>query len=118
MCLNSVTRLQENLLPDYHSIKRHSDFEEQLVPYCDHNYYYWNAHTYTYLGHSLLVALNNDTYLKSSIALQAYKVFNTHDHEISGWTIISILLHAHIPHLGGMNGDVQSDLSNLSLNNG
>ena len=27
MCLNAVTRLWEELIPDYHSIKIHSDFE-------------------------------------------------------------------------------------------
>ena len=27
MCLNAVTRLREDLLPNYHSIKRHSGFE-------------------------------------------------------------------------------------------
>ena len=28
MCLNVVTRLREDLLPDYQSIKRHAEFEE------------------------------------------------------------------------------------------
>ena len=28
MCLNEMTRLREDLLPDYQSIKRHSDFEK------------------------------------------------------------------------------------------
>ena len=27
ICLNAVTRLREDLLPDYQSIKRHSEFE-------------------------------------------------------------------------------------------
>ena len=27
MCLNAVTRLREDLLPDYQFIKRHSEFE-------------------------------------------------------------------------------------------
>ena len=48
---------------------------------------------------------------------QAYKVVNTHANEISGWKILSIIIHAHAPHLGVTNGDVQSDLSTLSFNN-
>ena len=49
---------------------------------------------------------------------QAYKVVSTHTHEISGWTILSRLLHSHAPHLGGMNDDVQSDLATLAFKNG
>ena len=41
------------------------------------------------------------------MAPQAYKVVNTHAHEISGWKIISRLLHTHDHHIKGMNGDVQ-----------
>ena len=47
---------------------------------------------------------------------QAYKVVNTHAHEISGWKILSRLLHTHAPHVGGMNGDVKFDLATLELN--
>ena len=63
------------------------------------------------------MALTNDTCVKSSMAPQAYKVFSTHPHEISGWKILSRLLQSRPPHLGGMSGDVQSDLSTLVLNN-
>ena len=49
---------------------------------------------------------------------QVYKVFNTHAHEISGWTILSRLIHVRDPNLGGMNVDVQSDLATLELKNG
>ena len=52
------------------------------------------------------------------MAPQAYKVVSTHAHEISVWTIISRLLHSRAPHLIGMNGDVQSDLSTLAFRNG
>ena len=31
MCLNVFTRLQEDLLPGYQSIKRHSEFEEYFI---------------------------------------------------------------------------------------
>ena len=62
--------------------------------------------------------MTNDTCVKSSMAPQAYKVFSTHAHEISGWTILSRLLHSRAPHLGGMNGDVQSDLATLAFRNG
>ena len=44
-------------------------------------------------------------------------VITTHDHEISGWTIPSILLHAQASNLGGIN-DVQSDPHTLTFNNG
>ena len=52
------------------------------------------------------------------MAPQAYKVVSTHAHKISGWTILSIFLHSHAPHLGGMNGDVQSDLATMNFRNG
>ena len=51
MCFNAVTRLLEDLLPDYQSIKRHSGFEEYFIPYFDHPSYSWNVQIYTYLGH-------------------------------------------------------------------
>ena len=48
----------------------------------------------------------------------AYKVFSTNAHDISGWTILSRILHSRSPHLGGMNYDVQYDLATLASNNG
>ena len=48
---------------------------------------------------------------------QSYKVVSTHAHKISGWKNISRLLHSHAPHLGGMNGDVQSNLATLAFKN-
>ena len=48
---------------------------------------------------------------------QDYKVVNTHAHEISGWKILSKLLHASAPNLGDMNGDVKSKLATLEFNN-
>ena len=62
--------------------------------------------------------MNNDICVKSSMAPQAYTVASTHAHEISGWTILSIIIHLRAPHLGGMNGDVQSDLATLASKNG
>ena len=55
----------------------------------------------------------NDACVKYSMELQAYMVVNTHAHEISGWTIFFIILHACAPYIGGMNGDVQSYLATL-----
>ena len=49
---------------------------------------------------------------------QAYKFFRTHAHEISGWTILYRLLCSRAPHLGGVNGDVKSDLATLAFKNG
>ena len=60
----------------------------------------------------------NDTCVKSSMATKAYKVVSTHAHEISGWKIISRLLHSRSPRIGGINGDVQSDLATLVFKNG
>ena len=51
------------------------------------------------------------------MAPQAYKVVSTHAHEIPGWTIISRPIHSSAPHIGYMNGDVQSDLATLVFNN-
>ena len=62
--------------------------------------------------------MTNDTCVKYSIQHQAYKVVSNHYHEISGWTIISRLLHSCDHHIGGVNGDVQSDLSTLTFKNG
>ena len=52
------------------------------------------------------------------MAPQAYKVVITDAIKIPGWKIISRLLHSRAPHLGGMRGDVQDDLSALALKNG
>ena len=49
--------------------------------------------------------------------LKAYKIFSTHAHEISVWTILSRLLCSRAPHLGGMNGDFQYDLATLDFSN-
>ena len=57
MCLNAVNRLKEYLLPDYQSIKRHSEFKEYFVPDCNHPSYFWNVQIYTSLGHSILLAM-------------------------------------------------------------
>ena len=59
----------------------------------------------------------NDTGVKSSMSPQAYKVVRTRAHEISVWNIISKPLHSRAPHIGGMNGGVQSGLATLEFNN-
>ena len=71
MCLNAVNRLQEDLLPGYQSIKRHSEFEEYFILDHDHPSYSWNIHVYTSLRQSLLVAITSDTCVKSSMAPQS-----------------------------------------------
>ena len=85
MCINAVTRLLEDLLPTYQYINRYYDFKEYFVPDCDHPSYYWNIHNFNSLGYSLLAALTNDTCIKYFMLPQAYKVVNTHDHEIYVW---------------------------------
>ena len=115
--INAVTRLQEDLLSSYRSIKRHSDFSEYFIPDCDHPFYSWNVYIYTSLEQSLLVAMTNYTCVKSAMSPQAYKVISTHYHEISGWNILSRLLHSCAPHIGGINGGVQSDIATLEFNN-
>ena len=52
------------------------------------------------------------------MASQAYKAVNIHDNEISGWTILSRLLHAHALLLVGMDGDVQSYIDTMVFKNG
>ena len=52
------------------------------------------------------------------MAPEAYNISTTHAHEISRWTILSRLLHARSPHIGGMDGDIRSDLATLVFNNG
>ena len=52
------------------------------------------------------------------MATWAYKVVNTHPHEITVCTILSRLIHSRSPHLGGINGDVQYDLATLAFKNG
>ena len=49
------------------------------------------------------------------MAPQAYKVVIIHVHEISGYTILSIIVHVCAPYLGGMDGDSHSDLSTLAF---
>ena len=84
MCLNAMTRLQEDLLTAYQSINRRSEFQEYFIPYRDHPSYSWNVQIYTDLGRSLLVSLTNYTSVKYSLAPQTYKVVSTHANEISG----------------------------------
>ena len=62
--------------------------------------------------------MTKDTCIKYSMAPQAYKIVRTHAHETSGWIILSRLLNSRAPHLGGMNGDIQSDLATLAFSNG
>ena len=116
-CINAVTRIQEDLLPGYQFMERHSEFAEYFIPDRDHPSYSWNVQVYTSLGHSLLVAMTNYTCVKFCMAPQAYKIFSTHAHEISGWNILSIILHSCAPQLGGMHGDVKSDLATLAFKN-
>ena len=52
------------------------------------------------------------------MAPQSYKVVNIHAHVISEWTTLFRLLHARAFHLGGMHGDVQSDIATPELKNG
>ena len=117
MYLNAVTKLRKDLIPGYQSIKRHSQFGEFFIPYPNHLSYSRNVQIYTFLGHSLLVVITNEICVKSSMAPQAYKVVITHVHKISGCTVITRLINSRVPHLGGMNCDVQSDLAMLAFNN-
>ena len=61
--------------------------------------------------------MTNETCVKYYMAPQAYKVVSTNSHEISGWEILSRLIHSRAPTLGGMNDDVQSDLVDMEFNN-
>ena len=118
MSLNAVTRLKVELLPDYLSVKINYEFKECFVPDRNHTSYSYNIQVYNSLGHSLLVAMTNNTCVKSSMSPQAYKIVSTRAHEISGWNILSRLLHSSAPHLVGINSDVQSDPATLSFRNG
>ena len=118
MCLNAVTIIREYLLHGYRSIKRHSKFAEYFIADRDHPSYPYNVQIYTSLGHSLLLVMTNDTRVKSSMAPRAYKFVSTNSHEISGWIILSRLIHSCAPHLGGMNGDAQSDIAIPEFKNG
>ena len=65
----------------------------------------------------MLMSLTNYTYIKYSMTPQAYKAVNTHAHEISGWKFLSRLIHVRATHIGGVNGDVQSDLATMAFIN-
>ena len=71
MSLNAVTRLREQLLPDYLSIKKSTDFKAYIVLDYNHSSYHWNRQVCDSLGHSLLVAMTNDTFVKSSMVPQS-----------------------------------------------
>ena len=72
MCHIVVTKIREDLLHFYLSIKKHSEFAEHLIPDYYHPYYSWNVQIYTSLGNSLLVEMNNYTCVKSSKVYQAF----------------------------------------------
>ena len=118
ICVNAVTILREDFLPAYQSIKRHSEFAEYFIPDLYHPSYSWNIHIYTSLGHSQLFIMTNYTCVKYSVSTQVYKNISTHSHQISVWTVLSRLIHSRDPHLGGINGGVQSDLSTPVFKNG
>ena len=99
-------------------MKRKSKFKEHFVQYCDNSSYSCNSHTYNPLGHSLFVVMTNYTFVKYSIAPQAYKDVNTHANEISSWQISSRTIHQCAPNIGRMNGDIKYDIETLSLKNG
>ena len=87
MSLNAVTRLKVDLFHYYLSVNKNSEFKEFFIPDFNHISYSWNLQVYTSLGHSLLVAMTNDTCVKYSMAPQAYTIVSTHSHKISGWTM-------------------------------
>ena len=51
MYLNSMKKMREDILYEYHKIKGHSKFHEHFTSYHYHPYYSWNEQTHTYLGH-------------------------------------------------------------------
>ena len=52
------------------------------------------------------------------MAAQTYKIATTYAHEIPKCTILYRLIYARNSHLGGMNGDIQSDLDNMAPKQG
>ena len=48
---------------------------------------------------------------------QAYKTLNSRDYKISGYILLSRVIHVRAPTVGYINGDVQSDISTLTFNN-
>ena len=69
-------------------------------------------------GNSLFVVLTNYTCVKSSISSQYYKVVTNYAHEILVRKILSRLLHAQAPHLGGISVDAESNIATLAFKNG
>ena len=118
ICLNEVNRLQEDLLTSQQSKKLHSKFHKYLISYRSPPSCYCNAHIYTYLVHSLLLAFTNDTCIKYSMVLQSYKFITTHDHEISVCNILSILLQELPPCIEGINIYFQFELATLAFKQG
>ena len=58
--------------------------------------------------------LMNISQIKSSMAPQAYSIITNHDHEVSGWIILYIIIHKRETFIGETNGDVQYDLATLA----
>ena len=65
----------------------------------------------------MLVEITNETYVKYSMVTQSYNVVSTHANEISGYKFLSRILYSRAPNIGGMNGDVQSDLFTMAERN-
>ena len=93
MYLSAVTSIREDLPPGEQSNKRHSELAEFFIRDRDHPSSSCNVHIYTSLGHSLLVAMTNDTCVKYSMAPQSYKVVITHAREISLCNNIYLIIH-------------------------
>ena len=58
ICLDTATKLQEDLIPGYQSIKIHSDFAEYFVPYRDHPSYSCKC-SYIYFPCTLAVSIDD-----------------------------------------------------------
>ena len=70
ICLNVVTKLQEDHLPAYQKIKWHSKFHEKSVPDRYLPSFSCNDQMYTFLDHSFFVDLMNCIYIKYSMETQ------------------------------------------------
>ena len=49
---------------------------------------------------------------------QAYKLITTHNHEVSGLSILSRIIHERAPRLEGINGGFKYDLYTLDFKQG
>lgn len=114
LCLNAAAKTNINIILAFVDLTHSLDFTKRLIPTDTNNLHFHTCkHNFGTLSSMLLMALTNEMCIKASLSLVAHHKITTVSAVGSGWITLHLLLLAYSPHLGGTNGNIQMDLSNL-----